>query len=82
MRLHLIEGDTVIARELQLRWAAHGSTVHSCRTLTEADAALDGGGAASIPLAQRAELIGRANCAGGADNITVAPYRHLNMAGV
>ena len=51
MRLLLIEDDTVIARELQIHWAAHGWAVHLCGTLAEADAAIDGDGA------QRFELI-------------------------
>ena len=51
MRLLLIEDDAVIARELQMRWAAHGWAVHPCGTLAEADAALDGDGS------QRFELI-------------------------
>jgi serine/threonine protein phosphatase PrpC len=41
------------------------------------------GCAPSTPLSQRCtELIERANRAGGADNITVALYRHQSMAGV
>lgn len=51
MRILLIEDDAVIARELQMRWAAHGWAVHACACLAQADAAVGGAGV------QRFELI-------------------------
>jgi len=40
MQLLLIEDDTTIARELQLRWRARGWVVRACGTLAQADQAV------------------------------------------
>jgi DNA-binding response OmpR family regulator len=40
MRVLLIEDDLVIARELGLRWRAHGWVVQACSLLAEADVAI------------------------------------------